>query len=44
MALTGETKHPRRIWFLPELPIAATNKIDHQSLTALACELNKANP
>ena len=37
-------QHPRRVWFLPQLPVAGTNKIDRQSLTALASELNKANP
>jgi long-chain acyl-CoA synthetase len=36
-------QHPRRVWFLSQLPVAGTNKIDRQSLTALACELNKAN-
>ena len=37
-------QHPRRAWFLPQLPVAGTKKIDRQLLTALACELNKANP
>jgi long-chain acyl-CoA synthetase len=35
-------QHPRRVWFLPQLPVAGTNKIDRQSLTALASELSKA--
>jgi len=37
-------QHPRRAWFLPQLPVAGAKKIDRQLLTALACELNKANP
>ena len=24
--------HPRRIWFLPELPLAGTNKVDRSAL------------
>lgn len=33
-ALTNATpqEHPRRVWFLPELPLAGTNKIDRQTL------------
>lgn len=27
--------HPRRVWFLPELPLAGTNKIDRAKLAAL---------
>jgi long-chain acyl-CoA synthetase len=30
--------HPRRIWFLPELPLAGTNKIDRGQLMARALE------
>jgi len=29
-------QHPRRIWFLRELPLAGTNKIDRHALTRLA--------
>jgi long-chain acyl-CoA synthetase len=29
-------QHPRRVWFLPELPLAGTNKIDRSALAALA--------
>jgi acyl-CoA synthetase (AMP-forming)/AMP-acid ligase II len=31
--------HPRRVWFLPELPLAGTNKIDRHALAARAAEL-----
>ncbi|MBV8504784.1 MAG: acyl--CoA ligase [Alphaproteobacteria bacterium] len=31
--------HPRRVWFVPELPLAGTNKIDRQGLTRRAAEL-----
>jgi acyl-CoA synthetase (AMP-forming)/AMP-acid ligase II len=29
-------QHPRRVWFLPELPLAGTNKIDRKALEASA--------
>ncbi len=29
-------KHPRRIWFVPELPLTGTNKIDRRALAAEA--------
>jgi acyl-CoA synthetase (AMP-forming)/AMP-acid ligase II len=29
-------QHPRRVWFLKELPLAGTNKIDKQALSQLA--------
>jgi acyl-CoA synthetase (AMP-forming)/AMP-acid ligase II len=31
--------HPRRVWFLPELPLAGTNKIDRRALAERAAEL-----
>ena len=31
--------HPRRIWFLPEMPLAGTNKIDRRGLAQRAAEL-----
>jgi len=31
--------HPRRVWFLAELPLAGTNKIDRRALTERAAEL-----
>jgi acyl-CoA synthetase (AMP-forming)/AMP-acid ligase II len=31
--------HPRRVWFVPELPLAGTNKIDRRALAARAAEL-----
>ena len=31
--------HPRRVWFLPEMPLAGTNKIDRRSLERRAAEL-----
>jgi long-chain acyl-CoA synthetase len=31
--------HPRRVWFLPEMPLAGTNKIDRRTLAHRAGEL-----
>jgi long-chain acyl-CoA synthetase len=31
--------HPRRVWFLPKMPLAGTNKIDRRSLARRAAEL-----
>jgi acyl-CoA synthetase (AMP-forming)/AMP-acid ligase II len=31
--------HPRRVWFVPELPLAGTNKIDRHALARRAAEL-----
>jgi acyl-CoA synthetase (AMP-forming)/AMP-acid ligase II len=31
-------QHPRRVWFLKELPLAGTNKIDTKALMKLAEE------
>jgi len=31
-------QHPRRVWFLDELPLAGTNKIDKRALARLAEE------
>src|SRR5436305_3495935 len=31
--------HPRRVWFLPEMPLAGTNKIDRGALAQWAAEL-----
>jgi acyl-CoA synthetase (AMP-forming)/AMP-acid ligase II len=31
--------HPRRVWFLPEMPLAGTNKIDRRALADRAAEL-----
>jgi acyl-CoA synthetase (AMP-forming)/AMP-acid ligase II len=31
--------HPRRVWFLPEMPLAGTNKIDRRALARRAAEL-----
>lgn len=30
--------HPRRVWFLDELPLAGTNKIDRKALMAMAAQ------
>jgi acyl-CoA synthetase (AMP-forming)/AMP-acid ligase II len=30
--------HPRRVWFLPELPLAGTNKIDRKALLTRALQ------
>jgi acyl-CoA synthetase (AMP-forming)/AMP-acid ligase II len=35
--------HPRRVWFLPELPLAGANKIDRRSLAQRAAELLSHN-
>ncbi len=29
-------QHPRRVWFLPEMPLAGTNKVDRRRLAELA--------
>jgi acyl-CoA synthetase (AMP-forming)/AMP-acid ligase II len=29
-------QHPRRVWFVEELPLAGTNKVDRRKLTELA--------
>jgi acyl-CoA synthetase (AMP-forming)/AMP-acid ligase II len=31
--------HPRRVWLVPELPLAGTNKIDRRALAARAARL-----
>jgi long-chain acyl-CoA synthetase len=31
--------HPRRVWFLPEMPLAGTNKIDRRALARRAADL-----
>src|SRR5207302_494903 len=31
--------HPRRVWFLPEMPLAGTNKIDRRALAERAAQL-----
>jgi long-chain acyl-CoA synthetase len=31
--------HPRRVWFLPEMPLAGTNKIDRRALSDRAAAL-----
>ena len=36
LALAPAYEHPRRVWFLPELPLAGTNKIDRKALEAIA--------
>jgi acyl-CoA synthetase (AMP-forming)/AMP-acid ligase II len=35
-------QHPRRVWFLKELPLAGTNKIDTKALMKLAEEKTSA--
>lgn len=35
-------QHPRRVWFLPELPLAGTNKVDRKRLRDLASQDNEA--
>jgi acyl-coenzyme A synthetase/AMP-(fatty) acid ligase len=29
-------QHPRRVWFMSELPLAGTNKVDRKALARLA--------
>jgi acyl-CoA synthetase (AMP-forming)/AMP-acid ligase II len=36
--------HPRRVWFLPALPLAGTQKIDRQALTLQALALLSSPP
>jgi long-chain acyl-CoA synthetase len=31
--------HPRQVWFLPEMPLAGTNKIDRRALAQRAADL-----
>src|SRR5262249_32601671 len=40
-ALTNAAPYlpPRRVWFLPEMPLAGTNKIDRRTLAQYAAEL-----
>ena len=33
--------HPRAVWFVPELPLAGTNKIDRKALVERAAALYK---
>jgi len=33
--------HPRRVWFLPEMPLAGTNKIDRRILAQRAAKLTR---
>lgn len=35
--------HPRRVWFVPELPLAGTNKIDRKALAAEAARRGLRN-
>jgi long-chain acyl-CoA synthetase len=39
LANTAPYLHPRRVWFLSELPLAGTNKIDRRALAQRAAEL-----
>jgi long-chain acyl-CoA synthetase len=36
--------HPRRVWFLPEMPLAGTNKIDRRALADRAAALLRDSP
>ena len=36
LALAPAYEHPRRVWFLPQLPLSGTNKIDRKALEAMA--------
>jgi long-chain acyl-CoA synthetase len=35
--------HPRRVWFVPEMPLAGTNKIDRRALAERAAQLLAAS-
>jgi acyl-coenzyme A synthetase/AMP-(fatty) acid ligase len=35
--------HPRRVWFVSEMPLAGTNKVDRQALAQRAAELLAAS-
>jgi long-chain acyl-CoA synthetase len=37
-------QHPRRVWFLAEMPLAGTNKIDRRALARLAEQQLAKNP
>ena len=39
LALAAPLLHPRRVWFIEQMPLAGTNKIDRKSLAARASEL-----
>jgi long-chain acyl-CoA synthetase len=39
LALAAPHLHPRRVWFLGQMPLAGTNKIDRRALATRACEL-----
>ncbi len=38
LALAAPHMHPRRVWFIEQMPLAGTNKIDRKLLTARASE------
>ena len=39
LALAAPHVHPRRVWFIDQMPLAGTNKIDRKALTVRAVEL-----
>jgi long-chain acyl-CoA synthetase len=39
LATAAPYLHPRRVWFLPEMPLAGTNKIDRRALSDRAAAL-----
>jgi len=38
LAMAPAYEHPRRVWFLPQLPLSGTNKIDRKTLEAIAAK------
>lgn len=38
LAHAAPYQHPRRVWILPELPLAGTNKVDRRALEQLAAQ------
>lgn len=44
LALAAPHLHPRRVWFLDQMPLAGTNKIDRRALGSLAAEAARSQP
>jgi acyl-coenzyme A synthetase/AMP-(fatty) acid ligase len=36
-------QHPRSVWFVDDLPLASTNKLDRAALRARAAEISRRN-
>lgn len=44
LARAAAYQHPRRVWFLDQMPMAGTNKVDRAALRRLAAERAAADP